>query len=245
MGQMSDDLRIGPVVLPTPAADNAGAPSPMSAGVGPLGRVFVWDVVPATLGAALLGALQAATGGIFVLAAGAGVTTRVDAAGVTRYVLDTPRNVTVSASGANVTTATVVGYDVYGQRMTETFAAPSTSTVQGNKAFKEVVSVTFSATPGSTVSAGFGDKLGLPFAIRNAGYVASVKWNNTLAADAGTLVNAVVTDPATSSTGDVRGTYTPSSASDGVKRLVALLALTGIQAGPNATRIGAAGVTQA
>lgn len=242
--QISDDLRLGPVYLPNPYQRSEGS-SPMPNGVGPLGRIFSYDIVPVTLGGALLGALQAATGGVFILAAGAGVTTRVAADGTTRYVLDVPRNVTVAASGANVATVTVVGYDVYGQRMTETLAAPSTSTVAGNKAFKEILSVTFSATPGSTVSVGFGDKFGLPYRVIDAGYIISVKWAGVLADDAGTFVAAVLTDPATAATGDVRGTYVPTSASNGVRRLLVHLNLPAIASGPNATLIGAAGVTQA
>jgi hypothetical protein len=54
-----------------------------------------------------------------------------------------------------------------------------------------------------------------------------------------------MTTPATSTTGDVRGTYVPSTATNGVKRLVVVIALPGIAAGPNATRTGALGVTQA
>jgi hypothetical protein len=50
---------------------------------------------------------------------------------------------------------------------------------------------------------------------------------------------------ATTSTGDVRGTFTPTTASDGIKRLVMTIALPGIAVGPNATRVGALGVTQA
>jgi hypothetical protein len=210
-----------------------------------MGRVYLWDTVPLALNATGLAAAQAATGGPVVLTAGAGVTTRVDGAGVTRYVLDVARAVSVTAAGANAATATVVGYDAYGQRMTEAIAAPSTSTVAGNKAFKEIVSITFSATPGSNVSAGTTDKLGLPYRVINAGYLASIKWNNVLAQDAGTFVAAVVTDPATSATGDVRGTYTPSSATDGAKRLVALIGMPAIASGPQATRVGALGVTQA
>lgn len=243
--QISDDLRLGPVYLPNPFQASEGNPSPMPNGVGPLGRIYTFDVVPLTLQAAGLAAAQAATGGAVILTAGTGVTTRVDAAGVTRYVLDTPRNVTVTAAGANTATAIVVGYDQYGQRMTENYAAPSTSTVAGNKAFKEIISITFSATPGSNVSAGFGDKLGLPVRVTDAGYIISVKWAGVLANDAGTFVAAVTTDPATGSTGDVRGTYVPSSASNGTRRLLCHIALPAIAVGPNATRIGAAGVTQA
>ena len=50
---------------------------------------------------------------------------------------------------------------------------------------------------------------------------------------------------ATTTTGDVRGTFAPSSAADGIKRAVVTVAVPGIAVGPNATRVGALGVTQA
>jgi hypothetical protein len=53
-----------------------------------------------------------------------------------------------------------------------------------------------------------------------------------------------MTTPATTTTGDVRGTYVPSSATNGIKRLVMVIALPGIVAGANATRTGALGVNQ-
>jgi hypothetical protein len=53
-----------------------------------------------------------------------------------------------------------------------------------------------------------------------------------------------MTNPATTTTGDVRGTFLPTTAADGVKRLVMTIALPAIAVGPNATRIGAVGVNQ-
>ena len=85
--------------------------------------------------------------------------------------------------------------------------------------------------------------LGSPVRIPNAGYVARAGWNDTLAEDAGTLVDAVATTPSTT-TGDVRGTYVPSSACDGTKRLVMGILLPALAVGPNATRAGALGVNQ-
>jgi hypothetical protein len=78
----------------------------------------------------------------------------------------------------------------------------------------------------------------------DAGYIVNVKYNNTLAANAGTFV-AADTATATTTTGDVRGTFAPSGATDGIKRLVMCVALPGIAVGPNSTRVGALGVTQA
>ena len=91
---------------------------------------------------------------------------------------------------------------------------------------------------------GFNNTLGLPLAVSDRGYVIAAKWNSTLADDTGTLTPAVATSPATTATGDVRGTYALSSVADGSKRLVMTIACPAIMAGPNATRVGAAGVTQ-
>ena len=54
---------------------------------------------------------------------------------------------------------------------------------------------------------------------------------------------SVATTPSTT-TGDVRGTYVPSSACDGTKRLVMGVLLPALAVGPNATRAGALGVNQ-
>jgi hypothetical protein len=74
--------------------------------------------------------------------------------------------------------------------------------------------------------------------------LARVGWDNVLAEDAATVAVAVTTT-ATTTTGDVRGTVAPSSAADGAKRLVVAVLLPALAAGPNATRVGALGVTQA
>ena len=84
----------------------------------------------------------------------------------------------------------------------------------------------------------------LPVRVTDRGYSVDVGWDNTLAADTGTLTVAA-TATATTTTGDVRGTFTPSTATDGIKRLVMGILLPAIAVGPNATRIGALGVTQA
>jgi phosphate-selective porin len=119
--------------------------------------------------------------------------------------------------------------------------------VATTKAFKTVISVTnANATAGTNgLEVGFNDKFGLPLRVTDAAYVVNVKWNATLAADAGTFVAADTTSPATASTTDVRGCFTPSSAANGTKRLVMLIALPALACGPNATRVGAVGVTQA
>lgn len=244
MPQFSDDLYLGPVLLPSSDSTN---PALMTQGVGPLGRVYVYDIVPLTLQVAGLAASQnPGSGASFTLTAGTGVTLRVRPDGTNEYVLDVPRCVTVKATGANTATYLISGYDQYGQPMSQLIAAPSTSTVATTKAFKTVTSVTnANATAGTNgLEVGYNDKFGLPVRVSDVAYVQSVKWAATLAADAGTLVAADTTSPATTSTTDVRGCYTPSSAANGTRRLVMTIAVPALGCGPNATRIGAAGVTQ-
>ena len=142
-------------------------------------------------------------------------------------------------------TVTISGYDYFGQAMTEAITVATAGTAKsGKKAFYQIVSATISGSA-TAVTIGTTDIFGLPVRCIDAGYVVKAGWNNTLAQDAGTFVVADMTNPATSTTGDVRGTYTPSSASDGSKRLVMTIALPAIAVGPNATRTGALGVTQA
>lgn len=244
--QISDDIFLGQVFAPGPTTpDN---PAPMERGVGPMGRVFVFDVVPATLQAAGLATSQnPGAGGSFNLVAGAGVTSVLLADGSREFVLDTPRCVTITAAGANTATYRVTGRDLYGQIMTQNLAAPSTSTVATTKAFRSVISVTnLNATAGTNgLTVGFNDTLGLPVRVTDAAYIISAKWNAALADNAGTFVAAVQTNPATSTTGDVRGTYAPTPAANGARRLVMAIAVPAIGCGPNATRIGAFGVDQA
>jgi hypothetical protein len=240
--QVSDDIRLGPVNLPNNI--NAG-PSPMELGVGPMGRVYVFDVVPVTANTAGIAASQTpGAAGNLTLTAGTGATAATRGDGTSAIALDTPRCVTVTAAGANTATFTIYGFDQYGQAMSQLIAAPSTSTVATTKAFAQVTRIAISGAAGSAITAGFNDKLGLPFRVTDAGYVAGVKWAGAFATDAGTFVAADTTSPATTSTTDVRGCYTPSSASNGARRLVMLIALAGIAAGPNATRLGAGGVDQ-
>lgn len=242
MPQFSDSLYLGSA--PTGIINDNGNPG--GTGVGPLGRLYVFDVVPLTLQAAGLAALQQlAAAGNFVLTAGTGVTTAVLADGTTAYVLDTPRCVTIASTGNfNAVIFTVTGYDQYGQKLSATLTGLNNNTIATTKAFKSVISVASDTLLGTNTSVGFNDKLGLPFRATNVAYVASARWNSTLAMDTGTFVAADATSPATAATTDVRGCYTPSSAADGVKRLVMGIYLPALAVGPNATRVGALGVTQ-
>ena len=319
------------------ASGNAllGDPAPMELGVGPMGRTFMWDVIPQTLQAANIAASQTpTTSGSLTLTAGTSVKSVVRTDGTTVLQLDVARAVKVTtgtatgstlagvattgtggqisftsnasvftgqyvtvtgtaggtgaitgytnpttyilsavtattatllttASGAVASTAgtisgltftlgaapqviTVSGYDYYGQAMSEAITSSSavSTAVSGKKAFYQITSVATAGATGTALTIGTTDILGIPVRVVDAGYVVGVGWNNTLARDAGTFVQAATTT-ATTTTGDVRGTYLPSSASDGIKRLVMTIGCNAIMVGPNATRVGALGVTQA
>ena len=219
-------------------------PAPMDLGIGPIGRVYVWDVIPQTAATNNIALSQTASGaGAVTLTAGTSTKSVVRQDGTTVIQLDLPRAVKVNCS----TTArafTVSGYDYYGQAMSELITVATAGTaVTGKKAFFQVSSATIAGSA-TAVLIGTSDVLGLPVRVFNVAYVASVKSNSTLAQDAGTFV-AADTATATTGTGDVRGTYVPATASDGTVRTVMTIALPAIAVGPNATRVGALGVTQA
>lgn len=244
MPQFDDDLFLG--TAPTGMGLGLGDPSPMPNGVGPLGRIYVWDAVPAAAATDNIAASQTPSGAnTLTLTAGAGVTAVRKNNFLTVYQLDCPRAISVTQAGAGTQrNFTVSGYDIYDQPMSEVITSTAGATVNGKKAFYQVSSVAVSGATTTACEVGTSDVLGIPVRVTNAGYVASVKWDNTLAADTGTFV-AAVTTTATTTSGDVRGTYEPSSACDGAKRLVMGILLPAIAVGPNATRIGALGVTQA
>jgi hypothetical protein len=223
-------------------------PSNMDLGVGPLGRVYVFDTVPQALVANNIAATQTpAAAGAVTLTAGTSVKSVVTNNG-TVLQLDVPRAVSVTTGAGSPTTRnfTVSGYDYYGQAMSEVIAssASASTAVNGKKAFYQISGITVSGGTVVAITIGTTDILGLPVRVTDRGYSVDVGWDNTLAADAGTLTVAA-TATATTTTGDVRGTYLPSTATDGMKRLVMGILLPAISVGPNATRIGALGVTQA
>ena len=219
-------------------------PAPMDLGIGPLGRIYVWDVVPQAAATNNVALSQTASGaGGVTLTAGTSTKSIVRPDGVSVIQLDLPRALKVNCS----TTArafTVNGYDYYGQPMSEVITVAIAGTaVTGKKAFFQVSSATIAGSA-TAVLIGTSDVLGLPVRVFNVAYIGSVKSNNTLAQDTGTFV-AADTATATTTTGDVRGTYVPATASDGIVRTVMGILLPGIAVGPNATRVGALGVTQA
>jgi hypothetical protein len=144
---------------------------------------------------------------------------------------------------------TVSGYDIYGYPMTEVIALTTGSTqstaVSGKKAFKFVASVTPSVTDTVTYSVGTTDTFGLPIRSDYFGDVLIVYpgSGSTNVVTSVTGYTAAVTTTATSTTGDVRGTYTVQTASStNTNRLI-------IRQSPALYNIGSAtglfGVTQA
>jgi hypothetical protein len=225
-----------------------GDPAPMDLGVGPLGRIYVWDTVPQALVANNIAATQTpAAAGAITLTAGTSVKSVVTLNG-TVLQLDVPRAVSVTTGAGSPTTRnfTVSGYDYYGQAMSEVIASSGTAStaVNGKKAFYQISGITVSGGTVVAITIGTTDILGIPVRVTDAGYIARAGYNNTLAEDAGTFA-AAATATATTTTGDVRGTYVPSAATDGIKRLVMGILLPAIAVGPNAIRVGALGVTQA
>jgi hypothetical protein len=222
-------------------------PAPMDLGVGPVGRVYIWDVIPQAKVANNLATAQSPTA-TFTLTAGTSVKAVTLNNGTVGYQLDLPRALILTIGTGTIAnqTITISGYDYYGQAMSEAIATGTTqsTTKTGKKAFFVVTSITTTGAVGGTVAVGTTDILGLPVRVFNVAYITSVKSNNTLAQDAGTFV-AADTATATTTTGDVRGTYVPATASDGTVRTVMTIALPAIAVGPNATRVGALGVTQA
>ena len=177
-----------------------------------------------------------------VTATSATLTTTAGAAVVTTA--GTPTGLTYTLGVAPVT-VTVTGFDYFGQAMSSaiTSSAAVSTAVNGAKAFYVITGVSVSAATGTALTVGTNDVLGIPVRVANVAYVASVKSNNALAQDAGTFV-AADTATATTTTGDVRGTYTPATASNGIVRTVMGILLPAIAVGPYATRVGALGVNQ-
>jgi hypothetical protein len=122
------------------------------------------------------------------------------------------RCLTVVASGAATSNVTVYGWDYLGQPIAESFTLNGASPVAGNKCFKSLNYATFGATPGATMSIGTANKFGLPYKCIRAVYEIA---NGGIVA-AGTLQAPSLVDPATLTSTDPRGAYTPTTTPNGV-----------------------------
>lgn len=203
MTHFSDGVRVG-----RNFANNGTASLP---GVF-MSPINVYDIVPATLSATAVAAAQAvaAAGNLTINGASA-------SGGIATF--DVPRCVSVVSSGAGDTTqvATITGTDAYGIPTTEAITFNGVTTVAGQKAFLTVTRVAISAALAGNASVGSTDILGIPFRVNTRNYVLTA-WDGAFVTT-GTFAAADTTSPATTTTNDVRGTYLPPTATNGVRRL--------------------------
>lgn len=171
--------------------------------------INVYDVVPVALDADGICAQQTLAG------AGNALLNGALASGGT-VTLDVPRNVVVDAAGAATAVLTITGTDAYGIPMSEAITLNGTTAVSGKKAFKTITRVAASAAA-TDFFVGTGDIFGLPIRANSRNYVLTA-WNGAFVTT-GTFAAADSTSPATTTTGDVRGTYAVPDAADAVKRL--------------------------
>lgn len=153
-----------------------------------------------------------------------------NAAAVTQWLTtpwraDTPygRPIQLTPSGSTTATVQVIGEDYLGQPMVEQFAWAAVGTAAvGLKCFYRVLALKTVVSSAVTINIGtVGQKLGLPFK-------GSIEWakegNPPVLIDPATLFSAwtapVLTDPATATTGEPRGTYVTTAAPDGAKEFI-------------------------
>lgn len=174
--------------------------------------VFIYEVTPVTLDPDGISTSQAVAG-----AGNLTITGALASGGVATF--DVPRCATVTSSSSTDTTqtATFTGTDVYGIATVETVTLNGTNTVSGLKALKTVSRVAMSAICTGNITAGSGDKFGSPYRINKKGSMQAF-WDATWNNGSGTTTVGS-TSTATATTGDVRGTYLPATASDGTRTL--------------------------
>lgn len=235
MPQFSDDLFLGsaPSYVGTNATSNLGNPSPMSLGFGPMGRVYLYDIVPAVGTTAAVLAAKTPTGattysGTSLAATNATIGTAqvVRTDGTTVLQLDYPRAVAVTTASGSPTNAqiTISGYDYYGNSMTEIIQSGTVASTQtlGRKAFFQISSVAFSGATTVAVSVDTTNVLGLPARISDTSYILSNKVSGSLALDSGTLAlgfysntttyaTQVISSITTASPGVITVPYAPAS----------------------------------
>lgn len=240
MAHIGDDVYTGPMTVDfqrrfVPAAFIG--PSPTSYGIGPIGRAITMDFVPATLSATAISAVQAIAGAGNALINGtlatAGVATLPDQCGRCLSMISTN-------AGDTTQTVTVTGTDFLGNAQTERRTLNGTTIVNLTKAFKTVTQVAISAALTGNFSMGNRDVFGLPVFVSSANYVEDVHWAGVLAQDAGTFAAGDTTLPATNATNDTRGTYAPTSAANGTRRLTVNITLLDIHVAYNALQFSTA-----
>lgn len=121
------------------------------------------------------------------------------------------RNIVISLATSGNYSALVSGWDVWGNPMTELITAASQTTVAGKKAFKYIGAVVSGTGSTDPVAVGLGDTFGFPFRTDEWEQI-DIFWNGSGASSSNGFSGAVLTSPATNTTGDVRGTIQISTA---------------------------------
>lgn len=128
----------------------------------------------------------------------------------------------------------VSGFDIYGFPMTENInAGAGAGQTLGKKAWKYITSVVPQFTDGTgTYSIDTTDTIGFPLRVDEWGY-ADISMNNSFITASTGFTAADTTSPATSTTGDTRGTYALQTVSNNSDRLVMFIT-------PSVANIGSA-----
>jgi len=138
----------------------------------------------------------------------------------TAYLAEATFGATVRIIGTTTNTAAVAiyGRDFYGQPMKETLTLADNVAVAGVKVFKTIDRITCGASASDTFSVGWGGIWGLPY--KSTHCLGEIV--DGVPAAAGTLTAPVLTDPATATSGEPRGKYTPTTTPDGTKDFTAV-----------------------
>ena len=152
-----------------------------------------------------------------------------------------------AAAGATYATATVSGYDMYGFPMVEAITLSAGSQVSGKKAFRYIKSVVLSGGTADTThaySVDTTDVFGLPLRADSFGEILVNYATSTTAVTGITSATGFVAADktvATTTTGDVRGTFSAFTSGTGANKLVIRQSPQPYNVGSN---VGLFGVTQ-
>lgn len=230
MTHFSDTIRNGAGGLPP---DTRQTPGTLSGNPGvAITPILVYTITPATGSTTALATTISSAAGSLTLSGGTGIgttSTTITVSSGTRTVIDlgVERAITISGdTGVTVAAFTINGYDDYQVPVTATLSGPSGyTTVTTTKTFRYVYSASVGGATGSGVTIGTADTFGFRVRANNFGET-QLTWGNTGVTATTGFTAAVATDPATATTGNVRGTYAVQSAADGAKKLSVWIAST-------------------
>lgn len=205
-----------------PIEDDVNDPSQFPYGIVANGVAKTFSVVPAALQTNNI-VTSAIVNGAATLTAGTGVTATtingVPVLDITGGAYERAIQIVGTAGGVSAVSFTVVGFDMYNQPMTCTFNGPAaTATTVSQKTFRYISSITSAATTTAAVTIGTADTFGFPARV-DTWDQCLVFWGDALITATTGFTAADATNPATATTGSVRGRYATQSASNGTRRL--------------------------